>query len=334
MKAMLLRRPAPVSRRPLVLADLPVPRPGPGEVLVRVEACGVCRTDLHVVEGELPPHKRPVVPGHQVVGIVEGRGPGVARLKAGDRVGVAWLHRACGRCRTCRTGRENLCDAPAFTGYDADGGYAELVKAPAEFVYRLPKTADPVAWAPLLCAGLIGYRAFKASGAKRGSRLGLFGFGGSAHVVAQVARRQGCRVFVFTRGARRRRLARELGAVWVGKPGTRPPQPLDAAILFAPAGELVPVALEALDKGGTLALADIYMSDVPGLDYEKHLFYEKKVVSVTANTREDGRELLRLAVRIPLRTRTLVYPLERANEALMDLKAGKLAGAAVLTPLP
>jgi propanol-preferring alcohol dehydrogenase len=330
MRAMVLARPADVATAPLHRAERAVPVPGQGEVRVRVEVCGVCRTDLHVVEGELAPRRDELVPGHQVIGRVDALGPGASGLAVGHRVGVAWLHRTCGRCRFCAEGRENLCRAPRFTGWDVDGGFAEHVVAPAAFVYPLAPDDPARELAPLLCAGIIGYRAFVRSGARRGSRLGLYGFGGSAHIVIQIARHAGCEVHVFTREALHRELARELGAAFVGDTHDRPPEKLDAAILFAPAGEIVPVALSALERGGTLAVAGIHLSQVPALDYQQHLFQERCLCSVTANTREDGRALLRLAREIPIRTRTTPYALEDANQALLDLKQGRLQGAAVL----
>jgi len=263
---------------------------------------------------------------------VEAQGPGVEEPAVGTRVGVAWLHRSCGTCRFCERGAENLCLSPVFTGWDVDGGYAEQVVAPADFVYALPDDLDARDAAPLLCAGIIGYRAWRRSGVRPGGRLGLFGFGGSAHIVIQVARHHGCEVSVFSRGGVHREHAEELGAAWVGDTRDRPPHPLDAAILFAPAGEIVPVALSRLDRGGVLACAGIHMSDVPPLDYQRHLFQERELRSVTANTREDGRELLRLAAEIPLRTGTTAYALEHANRALLDLKEDRVRGAAVLEP--
>lgn len=327
---MVLREPAPAESKPLGVADLPMPEPGPGEVRLRVEVCGVCRTDLHVVEGDLAPRRRDLVPGHQVVGRVEAAGPGARRFAAGQRVGVAWLRRVCGRCRFCARGDENLCLEPEFTGWDADGGYAEYVVAPEDFAYPLREGLEPGQIAPLLCAGIIGYRAYKRSGVEPGGRLGLWGFGNSAHITIQVARHHGCEVYVFSRGGEHRELAEELGATWVGDSFDPTPVPLDGAILFAPAGELVPPALEALDRGATLAIAGIHLSDVPPLSYQKHLFQERRLQSVTANTRQDGRELLELAARIPIETRTTSYPLEAANEALVDLKHDRVRGAAVL----
>jgi propanol-preferring alcohol dehydrogenase len=327
---MLLRAPGQIETHPLALTEAAVPEPGPGEVLVRVEVCGVCRTDLHVVEGDLAPQRAELVPGHQVVGRIARCGPGVATWRDGERVGIAWLQRACGACRFCARGDENLCLDPRFTGWHANGGFAEYAVAPASFVYRVPESLPAREIAPLLCAGIIGYRALVRSRARRGSRLGLWGFGASAHIAIQVARHLGCEVYVFSRAALHGDLARELGATWVGGSNDAPPVPLDAAILFAPAGELVPVALERLDRGGTLAVAGIHLSDVPSLDYQRHLFQERTLTSVTANTREDGRVLLHLAGAIPIRTHTTLYPLERANEALDDLKNDRVRGAAVL----
>jgi propanol-preferring alcohol dehydrogenase len=329
-RALVLERPAPVASAPLAMVRRPIPAPAAGEVLVAVEVCGVCRTDLHVVEGDLPPRRSPVVPGHEVVGRVVGAGAGVTELAAGARVGVAWLHGACGVCRFCLVGRENLCLAPRFTGYDADGGYAEHVVAPAAFVYRLPETVSARELAPLLCAGIIGYRAFRRSGIGKGQRLGLYGFGASAHIVIQLARHRGCSVYVATRGGRHRALARRMGAVWAGAADEAPPAKLDAAILFAPAGELVPAALRALDRGGTLAIAGIHLSAIPPLDYAADLFEERRVLSVTANTREDGRALLELAARIPIRCATEEFALADANRALRRLKEDEIEGAAVL----
>jgi len=331
MRAMVLTQPSALKTRPLKLRDIPVPEPKSGEVLIRVNACGVCRTDLHGVIGEIPPHKMPVVPGHQVVGVIESSGPRSKMFKKGDRVGAAWLHASCGVCAYCRSGRENLCDTPVFSGYDVDGGYAEFMKAREEFIYPVPKEMSAVEIAPLLCAGIVGYRSLKLCNVPKGGRLGLYGFGASAHVIIQVARYWGCEVYVMTRAEKHRGLALELGAAWAGNADAIPPKKLDSAILFAPAGEIVPRALESLDKGGTLALAGIYLSDVPVLNYQKHLFQEKIVRSVTANTREDGRELLKLAREIPIRTQTEIYPLEQANEALLKLESDGIRGAGVLT---
>jgi len=330
MRAMLLDEPGPVAGEPLRLGERELPEPRQGEVRVRVEVCGVCRTDLHVVEGDLAPHRASIVPGHQVVGRVDAAGPGAGRFRRGDRVGVAWLWHACERCRFCERGAENLCVDPVFTGWDVDGGYAEFAVVPEDFAYRLPDAVTGEQVAPLLCAGIIGYRAYLRSAVKPGQRLGLWGFGNSAHITIQVARYHGCEVFVFSRGGMHRELAEELGASWVGDSFDAPPRRLDGAILFAPAGELVLPALEALDRGGTLAIAGIHLSEVPPLDYQKHLFEERSLLSVTANTRSDGRALLDLAARIPIRTHTTRYPLESANQALLDLKQDRVRGAAVL----
>ncbi len=327
---MVVQRPRPAKERPLELRELPVPEPGPGELGIRVEVCGVCRTDLHVAEGDLAPRREAVVPGHEVVGRVETLGAGVTGWSPGDRVGVAWLNRTCGRCRFCRSDAENLCLDPHFTGWDVDGGYAERLCAPADFVHPLPEDLDARQAAPLLCAGVIGYRAYLRSGVAPGGRLGLWGFGGSAHIVIQVARHLGNEVFVFSRGGAHRELAGELGAAWVGDSFEPAPAPLDAAILFAPAGELVLPALAALDRGGVLAVAGIHLSEIPPLDYARHLFQERELRSVTANTRADARALLRLAAEIPIRTHTVPYPLERAGDALLDLAEDRIRGAAVL----
>jgi propanol-preferring alcohol dehydrogenase len=329
-RALILERPAAIETAPLRMVERPVPEPAAGEVLVAIEACGVCRTDLHVVEGDLVQRRSPIVPGHEVVGRVERLGAGVGGLSIGERVGVAWLHASCGRCRFCLLGRENLCVAPRFTGYDVDGGYADHVLVPAGFAYRLPEAVAARDLAPLLCAGIIGYRAYRLCEVRKGQRLGLYGFGGSAHIVIQVAVYHGCSVYVATRGVQHQALARRLGATWVGDARERPPVSLDAAILFAPVGELVPVALAALERGGTLAIAGIHLSTIPALDYAAHLFAERRLLSVTANTREDGRALLRLAAEIPLACATVEFPLADANLALRRLRAGEIEGAAVL----
>jgi len=330
MRAMTVLHPRPVGERPLALVETPTPEPGQHEVLIHVEVCGVCRTDLHVAEGDLPPHKSPITPGHEVVGVIAKCGPDTHFLKEGDRVGVAWLHASCGTCAYCQRGAENLCTAPRFTGYDVDGGYAEYLLAPEAFVYPLPSGVTSSIVAPLLCAGIIGYRALRQSGIRPGERLGLYGFGASAHIVIQIARYWGCEVYVATRGDKHRALASSLGAVWVGEATAHPPEKLQAAIIFAPAGELVPSALTALDRGGTLALAGIYMTPVPMLEYTTHLFYERTIRSVTANTRQDGRELMALAKTIPLQTHIEEFPLTYANEALWKLKHDQVNGAAVL----
>jgi alcohol dehydrogenase, propanol-preferring len=331
MKAMCVAQPGSIETRPLQLLDLLVPEPASGEVLIQVEVCGVCRTDLHVTEGDLPPHKSPVAPGHEVVGRVARLGPHTGRLlKEGDRVGVAWLHASCRVCPYCTREMENLCIAPRFTGYDVNGGYAEYLTAPEDFVYPLSSGVSSVEIAPLLCAGIIGYRALCRSRVRPGERLGLYGFGASAHIVLQVARYWGCEVYVMTRGDKHRALANRMGAIWVGEATDLPPEKLHAAIIFAPAGELVPRALAALDRGGTLALAGIYMTPIPRMDYTDTLFYERTVCSVTANTREDGKELLSLAATIPLHTHTEPFSLEQANDALWKLKYDQIKGAAVL----
>lgn len=330
MRALALYAQAPIDRRPLVLEDRPVPTPGPGEVLVRVAACGVCRTDLHVVEGDLPLVTTPVVPGHQVVGRVERVGPGTARFVAGDRVGIAWLRWTCGVCGRCRTGRENLCEASRYTGYHADGGFADYAVAPADFVYAIPAGVGDVAAAPLLCAGIIGYRALRLAAVPPGGRLGIYGFGSSAHVTLQVARARGAEVYVCTREATHRKLAMRLGAAWAGDIHETMPRRMDGTIVFAPAGELVPLALRGLDRGGTVALAGIHMSPIPALDYALDLFQERVLRTVTANTRADGEELLAEAGRIPLHVQTTTFRLEDANDALAALARGAFAGSGVL----
>ena len=329
MKACLLRAPARIETNPLEYTDVPTPQPGRGAVLIRVNACGVCRTDLHVIEGELAPRKSPVIPGHQVAGAVEACGENARRFAPGARVGVAWLHRTDGICSYCRAGAENLCDHPEFTGYTVDGGYAEYVVAPEEFVYALPEGFADNQAAPLLCAGIIGFRSLRLSGIQPGGRLGLYGFGAAAHVAIQVARHWNVEVYAATRDARHQRLALELGAAWAGGTLAAPPVPLDAAIVFAPAGEIVPAALKALRKGGTLALGGIHMSAIPALDYD--LLYQERVVrSVANNTREDGREFLRIAAEIPIRTHIQTFPLREADRALNALKNDAIPGAAVL----
>jgi propanol-preferring alcohol dehydrogenase len=330
MRAMALTAQAPASTKPLALRELPDPVPGPGEVLVAVEVCGVCRTDLHVVEGDLALRCSPTIPGHEVVGRIIGHGPGAGRLPLGTRVGVAWLYAACGTCTYCLTGAENLCSAPRFTGWTEPGGYAERLCAREDFVYPLPDSLAARDAAPLLCAGIIGYRALARSRIQPGEPLGLYGFGASAHIAIQVARHWGCPVYVATRGPRHQALARDMGAAWVGDSFEQPPVALRGAILFAPAGELVPTALAALDRGGTLAVAGIHLSDIPALDYQQHLFQERTLCSVTANTRADGAALLRLAGEIPLVTHTEEFPLAQANDALARLRDDEVAGAAVL----
>jgi propanol-preferring alcohol dehydrogenase len=331
MKAMVLHRITGIETAPLRFeANWPEPIPGPGEVRLRVRACAICRTDLHVIEGDLPQAKLPIIPGHQAVGVVDVLGRDCRRLKVGQRIGVAWLRHTCGVCRFCRSGRENLCLAPRFTGYHADGGYAEFAVVPEEFAYELPETFSDSDAAPLLCAGIIGYRALERSQLPAHGKLCLYGFGSSAHVVIQIAQSRGNVVYVVTRGEKHRQLAREMGAAWVGETAAELPDVVDSAILFAPAGELVPAALERLDWGGTLAVAGIHLSDIPVLNYERHLFHERNLHSVTANTRDDGRRLLAEAAEIPLRPHVTHYRLEQANQALLDLKADRIQGTGVL----
>lgn len=333
MRAWVVARPGPMSgSTPLERVELPEPEPGPGEVRLRVSACGVCRTDLHLAEGDLVPHRPSTVPGHEVVGVVDALGPGTSRFAVGDRVGIAWLRGTCGACRWCRTGRENLCPAAVFTGWDADGGYAGWTVVPETFAYRLPGALDDVTAAPLLCAGIVGYRALRRAELPPGGRLGIYGFGASAHVVAQVAIAQGATVHVLTRSAAARELALRLGAASAGPADAAPPEPLDSAVLFAPAGELVPVAMRALDQGGTLAVAGIHLSDVPAMNYADELFREKQLRSVTANTRADGEEFLRLAAALDIRPEVTAHPLDRADAVLGDLAADRVNGAAVLVP--
>ena len=332
MKAAVVDAQAPVATSPLHLRDLPDPEPGLGEVRVRVLACGVCRTDLHVIEGDLPPHKLPVVPGHQVVGIVDRLGPGTARFKLGDRIGVAWLRHTDGTCTYCRSGRENLCEAQRFTGYDADGGYAGYAVVPEAFAYAIPDGFGDAEATPLLCAGIIGYRALQRSETPHGGKLGIWGFGSSAHITIQVALARGCEVFVATRGEKHQALARELGAAWVGGAADSMPVKVDGGILFAPAGELVPVALRSIDKGGTLAVAGIWLSDIPPISYERELFYERNLRSVTANTRKDGEAMLAEAAAVRLRPRVTEFPLAEANRVLQLAREDRLSGTAVLRP--
>jgi propanol-preferring alcohol dehydrogenase len=331
MKAMLLEQDGDVTTNPLRMRDLSLPEPAPGQVRVKVTICGVCRTDLHVVEGELPPSTRPIVPGHETVGIVNQVGPGVTLFKEGDRVGIAWLQATCRTCEFCQTGRENLCAQATFTGYHVNGGYAEYALVSERFAYPIPDIFSDEEAAPLLCAGIIGYRALRRSRVQPGQRLGLYGFGASAHITIQIARHWGCEVYVCSLREEHRNLARQLGAAWVGEAADMPPATLHSAIMFAPAGELVPPALRALEKGGTLALAGIYMTPIPSLDYTLDLFHERTLQSVTANTRQDGLDLLREAAAIPIRTHTTSFPLEHANIALQELKSGTIQGAAVLS---
>jgi alcohol dehydrogenase, propanol-preferring len=330
MHAWVVDHAAPIDEQPLRRVERDEPSPGPTQVRVRVSCCGVCRTDLHLAEGDLPPKHPHVVPGHEVVGRVDAVGAAAHRFVVGERVGVPWLARTDATCRFCRRGDENLCTGPLFTGWDIDGGYADACLVDEGYAYRLPDSLDDEHAAPLLCAGIIGYRALRAAAVPPGGRLGIYGFGGSAHLTAQVALHQGLRVHVLTRGENNRRLAAELGADSVGDAADPPPEPLDGAILFAPAGELVPVALRALDRGATLAVAGIWLSDIPGLDYADQLFQERRLRSVTANTRSDGEQFLALAERFNVRATTVGYPMAQAPAALSDLAHGRFSGAAVL----
>jgi len=317
--------------RPLILEERPDPSPGPGEIRVRVEACAVCRTDLHVVDGDLPNPKLPISPGHEIVGVVDALGETVGGFALGERVGVSWLGHTCGHCRYCTSGRENLCDAPLFTGYTRDGGFATHVVADAAFSFKLAGFGDPVATAPLLCAGLIGWRSLVAAGS--GKTIGIYGFGGAAHIIAQVCRWQGRTVFAFTRSGDEpaQAFARSLGAAWAGGSDEAPPEPLDAAIIFAPAGSLVPAALRAVRKGGRVVCGGIHMSDIPSFPY-RILWGERQLVSIANLTRRDATDFLEIAPKAAIKTETVVYRLDAANEALADLREGRLQGAAVLVP--
>ena len=329
MKACVLEAPAPVESNPLKWVEVATPEPVDDQLRIKVHACGVCRTDLHVVEGELAPRKSPVIPGHQVVGIVDESGPRAQRFRRGDRVGVAWLHRTDGTCEYCRSGRENLCDRPEFTGYTVDGGYAEYIVAPDSFVYAIPEGFPDLHAAPLLCAGIIGYRCLRLSGVSKGARLGLSGFGAAAHVAIQVARSWGVDVYAFSREPRHASLAAELGAVWTSGSFDQPPKKLDAVIIFAPAGELVPAALKTLKKGGAVVLGGIHMSPIPQFEYDL-LYHERSIRSVANNTRKDGEDFLKEAAAIPVKTETQLFPMAEANAALNALKHDEIRGAAVL----
>lgn len=330
MKAWAVGTPGPIDSAPVRRIDRPIPVPGPGQLRVHVRVCGVCRTDLHLAEGDLLPKQPQVIPGHEVVGSVDQLGTGCSRFGLGDRIGIPWLARTCGTCRFCVDGRENLCTAPGFTGWDVDGGYAEYAVVDERFAYAVPDAFSDEEAAPLLCAGIIGYRALRRSQLPPGGRLGIYGFGGSAHLTAQIALAEGARVHVMTRAPEARQLALELGASSAGDADDPPPEPLDAAILFAPVGTLALPALEALDRGGTLAIAGIHLTDIPALDYERHLFQERNLCSVTANTRHDGNEFLEIAARIGIRVSTVAYPLDQADHALSDLAHDRVNGAAVL----
>jgi len=330
MKAMVLGAVRPAAENPLEMMDVPVPSVGPEDILLKVRCCGVCHTDLHAVEGELPDVKLPLIPGHEVIGVVERMGEKAARFRVGDRVGAAWLRSTCGVCRFCRSGRENLCETARFNGYHADGGYAEYMALPEKFAYAVPERFSDEEAAPLMCAGIVGYRALEQSCIQYGGTLGLYGFGGSAHIAIQIAKHRGARVFVFTRSAEHRELAKTLGADWAGTVKDDPPAKLTNAIIFAPVGSLYLDALRVMDRGGTVASAGIHMSPIPAMDYGKYLYHERKMLSVANATRKDGEELLRIAAEIPVRTTVQTFPLEKANDALRLLKAGKVNGAAVL----
>ncbi len=330
MRAWAVSTPGPVDSGPLVPIERDIPEPERGQIRLRVIACGVCRTDLHLAEGDLPPRRTLVIPGHEIVGVVDAHGPGVSRYAIGDRVGAAWLARTCGKCRFCLADRENLCLYPTFTGWDIDGGYAQYVVVNEDYVYTLPAQFGDTDVAPLLCAGIIGYRALRQSRLPEEGRLGIYGFGGSAHLTAQVAIAEGARVHVRTRAADARTLATSLGAASVGDTDDPLPEPLDASILFAPVGSIVPTALASLDRGGTLAIAGIYLSDIPSLNYDRHLFQERALRSVTANTRQDGRDFLEAAAMIGVKISVNPYPFSEAGRALADLKHERFTGAAVL----
>ena len=329
MKACVLHSNAKIETAPLAFEDIETPQPQNDQVLLRVYSCGVCRTDLHVIEAELPPRRLPLIPGHQIVGVVEKTGASVTRFKPGDRAGVAWLHRTCGLCEYCLAGKENLCESADFTGYTVNGGYAEYALGAESFTYPIPEGFPDLQAAPLLCAGIIGFRSLRLSGIQPGGRLGFYGFGAAAHVAIQVARHWNVQVYAMTRDERHRKLALEMGARWAGGALAEPPAKLDAAIIFAPAGEIVPAALKALKKGATLTLAGIYMSPTPPLDYGL-LYHERILRSVANNTRQDGEEFLRLAAEIPIQTHIQTYPLAEANRALNALKNDAIRGAAVL----
>jgi propanol-preferring alcohol dehydrogenase len=330
MNAMLLKAQRPIEEKPLVTAEVENPKAALNEILIRILTCGICHTDLHIVEGELPPKKLPVIPGHQIVGVVEAVGKKTNRFKVGDRAGVIWLNSTCVKCEFCRKGKENLCEKAKFTGYDVDGGYAEYTVVSEDFAYHIPEGFSDLQAAPLLCAGVIGYRALQLSNIEKGERLGLYGFGASAHIVIQIARYWGCQVYVFTRSEEHRKLAQELGAVWTGSADDMPPAKMHSSIIFAPAGKLVLDALRVLEKGGTLALAGIYMTPVPEMNYDEYIYHEKIVRSVANSTRKDAEELLRLAAEIPIHTEVQEFPLDEANRALLLLKQGKIQGAGVL----
>ncbi len=330
MQAMILEKPAPIENLPLKLRQMDKPQVPPGHVRIKVSCCAICRTDLHIIEGELPQQKLPIIPGHQVVGVVDMLGEGCSRIKKGQRVGIAWLQHTDGTCKWCRRSQENLCPSSRYTGYHVDGGYAQYALVPEGFTYEIPDVFNDIEASPLLCAGIIGYRALKRANIPDGGKLLLIGFGSSAHIVMQLAQDRGYTTYVVTRSQDHQRLAITMGAVWVGDDLSRVPEKVDSAISFAPVGKVVPPALEKLEKGGTLALAGIYMTDIPSLNYQGHLYYERNIHPVTANTRSDGRELLTEAAKIPVKTHTHSYALADANRALKDMKDGKIAGTGVL----
>ncbi len=329
MKAMILKELSPIEKEPLKLVDIPMPKIGPKDILIKNTVCGVCHTDLHTVEGDITPRKMPIIPGHEIVGEVHKIGDSATRFKIGDKVGVAWLNSTCGECNFCKNRLENLCASAKFTGYDKDGGYAEYTAISEDFAYPIPENFDDIQASPLLCAGIIGYRAYKLSDAGPNKKLGLYGFGASAHITIQIAKYIGCEVYVFTRSENHKELARELGAIWTGFAEDTPPALMDSSIIFAPTGRLIPEALRVLNKGGTLALAGIYMSPIPEMKYDL-LYNEKTIRSVANSTRIDAEELLKYAVDIPIKTEVDVFPLEEANKVLKLLKDSKIKGSAVL----
>jgi propanol-preferring alcohol dehydrogenase len=327
---MVLRETGPIDSSPLKYEDVPDPEPGPQQIRVKVKCCAICRTDLHVIEGDLPQHKLPMIPGHQIVGVVDRIGRGCGHVKIGQRVGIAWLRSACGKCEYCRSGKENLCESTMFTGYDKEGGFAEYALVRYDFAYSIPRKIDDVVAAPLLCAGIIGYRSLDRANVFDGCRLLLIGFGSSAHLVVQLAKQRGCEIYVVSRGEGHQRLAREMGATWVGSSCDELPEPVDSAIIFAPVGELYRDALNHLKRGGTVVSAGIHMSPIPELDYHDHLFYERDVRTVTCNTRDDGVKLLKEAAKTGLTPHVTTYPLAETNRALQDLKHDRINGTGVI----
>jgi propanol-preferring alcohol dehydrogenase len=334
MHAMILEHSAPIEVSPLKLREVPDPTPASNEVRVRVSCCAMCRTDLHVIEGDLAPAKMPVIPGHQVVGLVDAVGANCRKIRTGMRVGIAWLRHTCGQCRFCVDDRENLCPYSQYTGYTADGGYAEYAVVPEDFAYEIPAQFDDVQASPLLCAGIIGYRAMKRANLREGGTLAIFGMGSSAHIVLQIARGRKCSVFVVSQNSNHQKLAMDLGAAWAGDDATKMPQKVSSAIVFAPVGSIVPAALQSLDRGGVCALAGIHMSPIPQIDYDRDLFQERDIHPVTANTRKDAIELLDEAAQAGVKAHTTSYPLADANRALSDMKSGKIDGTGVLMLRP